>query len=275
MDVEFDLKKSAVMNAQEHYEKAKKANEKLRGAEKALEETIERVEELKRKNIIEKEKTLKRKIVKEGRWYEKFRWFESSDNLLVVGGRDSTTNEILIKKHLEKNDLVFHADVHGAPFFVVKNPKKEGVPENTMREAAEAAASYSSSWKKGLGSCDVYQVEPEQVSKKAESGEYLPKGGFMIRGTKNWFRNTELKLAIGFVIEDEAKVIGGPANAITAKTRHYVEIGVGSLKSKELALEIKKDILRKLGKEDGTRVKRISVDEIQKFIPSGGGRTLS
>jgi len=53
---------------------------------------------------------LSKEINKE--WYEKFRWFISSDDFLILGGRDATSNEIVIKKHTEKNDLVFHR-----PFF--------------------------------------------------------------------------------------------------------------------------------------------------------------
>ncbi|MFH1126225.1 MAG: NFACT RNA binding domain-containing protein [Candidatus Altiarchaeota archaeon] len=274
MDVELDLRKNASLNAQERYEKAKKAVEKIKGAQEALKETEKKLEE--RSRIVETkgEKGIRKRDLKEKKWYEKFRWFESSEGFLVVGGRDAVTNEILIKKHVEKNDLVFHADVHGAPFFVVKNPGNKEIPEDTLRETAEAAASYSSSWKRGLGSCDVYQVSPEQVSKKAESGEYLPRGGFMIRGSKNWFKGMELKIAVGLTIGEDATVIGGPESAVATKTRYFIEIGVGDLKPKELALEIKKRILQKTNKEDGLKVKKVSIDEIQKFIPSGQGAVL-
>lgn len=275
MEVEVDLRKNASTNAREYYEKAKKAGTKIKGAERALEETAKKMDELEKKASVREEGIIVRKKHTEKRWYEKFRWFYSSDGLLVVGGRDATTNEILIKKHVDKNDVIFHADVHGAPFFVVKNPAGEETPENTMKETAEAAASYSSAWKSGLGSCDVYYVSREQVSKTAGSGEYLPKGGFMVKGRKNWFRNTELKMAVGFVIGDEVTVIGGPVKSVASKTKHYVEIGVGSLKSGELALEIKKQVLRKTGREEGVKAKNASLEDIQKFIPGGRGRTLA
>jgi len=275
MDVSIDIRKNAILNAQEHYERAKKAAVKVTGAQKALAETISKIEKLKTTHAVEKAKTVRKKEFKEKRWFDKFRWFESSDGFLVVGGRDAVTNEILIKKHAEKNDFVFHADVHGAPFFLVKNPSGGSIPENTMREAADAAAAYSSAWKAGLGSCDVYYVKPDQVSKKAESGEFLPKGGFMIRGTKAWFRSRELVLALGLVIGDAAIAIGGPVSAVAAKTEHYSKIGVGSLKPGELALEVKKQILRTTIREDGVKVKDISLEELQRFIPSGTGRILA
>jgi len=274
MDVELDLKEKAAENAREYYKKAKKAREKVKGAVKALEETKLRMEKLDERSIVEKE-VVKKKTLKERKWFDKFHWFESSDGFLVVGGRDAVTNEILIKKHLENSDVVFHADVQGAPFFVIKNSENKTIPERTLRETAEAAASYSSSWKKGLGSCDVYYVKPEQVSKKAESGEYIPKGGFMVRGNKNWFRNTELKMAIGFILGDVIEVVGGPISAVEAKTKYYVKVGVGDLKSKELSLEIKREVQRRTSKEDGIRIKNISLDEVQKHVPNGKSSILS
>jgi len=275
MEVELDLTGSVVENAQEHYRNAKKAAEKLKGAEKALKETEAKISKLRNDESSVKKKTVRKKPEAEKRWHDKFRLFESSDNFLVVGGRDAVTNEILVKKHVDKNDVIFHADVQGAPFFVIKNPEKKTVPEETMRETAEAAASYSSSWKRGIGSCDVYQVMPEQVSKKAESGEYLPKGAFMVRGEKNWFRNMELKLAVGFITGENAVAIGGPVSAVASKTKNYAEVGVGDMKSRELAAEIKKAVLRKTSRGEGVKVKAVPLDEIQKFIPGGQGRVLS
>ena len=53
-------------------------------------------------------------------WFEKFRWFKSSDGYIVVGGKDASSNEIIVKKHLEKNDLYFHTELRGAPSTVPK-----------------------------------------------------------------------------------------------------------------------------------------------------------
>ena len=47
-----------------------------------------------------KEKKLERKKSRE--WFEKFHWFYTSEGFLCIGGRDSTSNEIIIKKHTDK-----------------------------------------------------------------------------------------------------------------------------------------------------------------------------
>ena len=54
-------------------------------------------------------------------WYERYRWFITTDGLLVIGGRDASSNSALIRKHLTEHDIVFHAEVHGSPFFIIKN----------------------------------------------------------------------------------------------------------------------------------------------------------
>jgi len=102
----LNLRHSTQANANIYYEKAKKAEKKLEGAEKALRETQTRIEELKRR--IERVKEIRKPLAKRRKkaWYEKFRWFHSSDGFLVLGGRDATTNEILIKKHMEPHDIV-------------------------------------------------------------------------------------------------------------------------------------------------------------------------
>ncbi len=269
------IDKSIAQNASIYYEKSKKAKSKLEGAKKALRKSERELRLVEEGEVKVEKKTPDKPIEKpKPEWYEKFRWFMSGDGFLVIGGRDATTNDILIKKHLEPDDLVFHSTVHGAPFFIVKNPEGKNIPESTKRQAAEAAASYSSAWNAGWGSADVYAVKPEQVSKTAESGEYLTKGAFMVRGDREWFRKTPLKIAVGFKVNDYAEAIGGPEGAVDAYTKHHVTIGVGNKKSGQLSREIKENILRRTNKEDGQKIKKANLGDIQKWIPSGKGMIL-
>jgi len=275
MKFKIDIRKSVSENAEFYYKESKKAKHKAEGAKKALKDTREKIDKLKREREVSVvEHVPYKKKIKTKKWYEKFHWFYSSDNFLVVGGKDATTNEILIKKYLEKHDMVFHADIHGAPFFVIKNPDRKEIPEDTLREVAYAAASYSKAWKLGLGGCDVYYVSSEQVSKKAPSGEYLGKGAFMIHGKKRWFRNTKLEIGIGFRIDDEVEVIGGPVSSVEANSDYSVKIVPGGKKSGELAKEIKELIMKKSKNEYAEKIKKIRLEEIQKRIPGGKGRIL-
>lgn len=70
-----------------------------------------------------------------------------------------------------------------------------------MEKIAIFNACFSSAWKAGRGNVDVYCVKPEQVSQTANTGEYLSKGSFVIKGERKYFKNVVLKLFITF--EDE------------------------------------------------------------------------
>jgi len=212
---------------------------------------------------------------KERVWYEKFRWFHSSDGFLVIGGRDATTNEILIKKYTQPHDIVFHADVVGASFVVVKTEGKAPL-EQTIRESAQLAASHSSAWRETLSAVDVYWVRPEQVSKSPPPGQYVTKGAFMIHGAKNHVRNVPLRLAIGVLLkEKEADVVGGPAEAIAKQTKFFVEIVPGQQRSSVLAKQLRQLLAKKVSEEWRKRVLEIPLEEIQRFIPSGKGAVVS
>jgi predicted ribosome quality control (RQC) complex YloA/Tae2 family protein len=192
-----NLLKSAIDNATELYDKAKKAKRKAFGAEKALQETQAKLDQEKAQNedILNYKPKLLRKPPQ--KWYEKFRWFISSDDFIVVGGRDASTNELLVKKHMRGQDLFFHTTTRGAPVCIVQNPNNLPVPETTLRETANFDASYSAAWKNGWGNADIYYVYPDQVSKSPKSGEYLPKGSFYVTGKKNMLPKPYLELAIG------------------------------------------------------------------------------
>lgn len=249
--IKIDITKSIEENASIYFEKAKRAKKKLKGAREALKKSIEKFEKIKKeKPKIEKKKL---KIKRKKEWYEKFHWFVSSEGFLCIGGRDATSNEIVIKKHTEKNDIVFHTDMAGSPFFVIKtDSRKPG--KATLEEAAEATASYSRAWKLGLGYLDVFHVKPEQVSKKTKAGEYMPKGAFMIYGKTTYLRPT-LKLAVGI---KDSKIIGGPVNAVKANADKFVIIEQGREKASALAKKIQK----KLGGGD--------LDDIIRMLPAGG-----
>ena len=250
MRITLDLKKSIDKNASEYFEKAKKAKKKLAGAIKALEKTKVKLTAETEKKVVVKKKLIKT-VKKE--WFEKFRWCYSSDGFLMIGGRDATTNEIVIKKYTEKNDLVFHTDMAGSPFVVIKNPDNKKIPDTTKQEAAELTAAYSRAWKNGLGSLDVFYVTPEQVSKKAKAGEFLPKGAFMIYGETKYLQ-PKVEIAIG-IYKD--KVMAGPVSAIKKHCKDVIMVIPGNEKASSVAKLIRK-------------ILGASLDDIIRVIPAGG-----
>jgi len=268
----INLRHSIQANADKYYSRSKKAEKKLRGAEKTLRETRAKIEEVKKQVI--RVKATQRPLAKRRKkeWFEKFRWFRSSDGFLVIGGRDATSNEILIKKHMEPHDIVFHAEILGAPFVLIKTEGKTA-PEQTINEAAQLAASYSRAWREMLGAVNVYWVNPDQVSKTPPSGQFLKKGSFMIHGSKNFVRGVPLRVSIGVkTVEDEMMVVGGPVDAIAHQTKVYVEVVPGEQKSSQLAKQIRHQLSKKVSEDLKRSITKIPLEEIQRFIPLGRGK---
>jgi predicted ribosome quality control (RQC) complex YloA/Tae2 family protein len=259
MRLELKLNKSIEENASMYFDQSKKAKKKLEGIKKILEEYSKKSEDMQNKERKEKEKKdqlVPKKIIKV-EWYEKFRWFISSEGLLVIGGRDATTNEIIVKKHMSPYDLVFHTDAPGSPFFIIKSDPLKKITEKTITEAATTTACYSKAWKRGMHGADVFMVKPEQVSKETNSGEFIGKGSFMIHGKKEYVI-PEMKIAIGIL---DGKVIGGPVSAISSRTDKFVVVILGDDKTGDVAKKINKT----LGGD-------LSLDELNRFIPAGGSK---
>jgi hypothetical protein len=162
---------------------------------------------------------------------------------------------MLVKKHLDAGDRYAHADMHGAPSIVVK--MREGVGEASLREACEFAVATSKAWNAKIGSAAGYWVLPEQVSKTPQSGEYLAKGAFVIRGKRNYSDKIEIKLGIGEVEHDgERKVMGGPESAIKSLSKRYAILRPG---------EIDKDRLAKMLSDEF----EVPIEEVQAVMPPG------
>lgn len=264
----LNIKESAQKNAAEYYMKAKKAKSKIKGVEAAINETREKIEKARIKMVEKIGEVSKPQLRQEKReWYEKFHWFYSSEGFLVVGGRDAVTNEVLIKKYMEPQDIVFHADIFGSPFVLIKTLGKSP-SEKTIREAAQFTASYSRAWKEGLKSLDVYWVSPHQVSKTPPSGQYLPKGSFMIYGTKNYVKGVTLEIAVGLKKEgDQFKVIGGPFDAVAKQTNLYVKLFPDHEPKGKLVKQIRDKIAQAVSQDMRDKILKLSLDEIARFLP--------
>ncbi len=265
--VDLNMKLGIHQNAQRYYQQAKKIRKKLEGATRALEKTKKKIEQA-RSIEVEPENAPQRKIRRRKHWYDRFRHFISSEGFLVIGGRDASTNEEIIKKHIEASDIFFHTQAHGAPAVVIKAEVRE-VHSSTLEEAAQFAVSYSSVWRAGHYEGDCYWVRPEQVSKTPPSGEYLPKGSFVVRGKRNYMK-APVGLSLGIEINDETRVIGGPPSAIKQRSKYMVEIEPGDLDQNQVAKEISKIFFQEADDKYKLLVKSIaSPDCILKFLPPG------
>jgi len=246
-------------SAEKYYARGKQLKEKVARLKLEIERTKKEMASHK-EEIIEKKSA---PAPKKTEWYHKYRWFNTSGGFLCVSGKDADTNEELIKKRVEKTDLVIHADITGSPFGLLKTRGKPA-DEKSIKEALEFIAAYSRAWQAGVGVVDAYWVLPEQVTKKTPSGEYIGKGSFMVYGKKNSFK-TELKLAIGV---KNGEVVAGAASSVPAP---FAVIKPGRMEAKKLAGGIKAYLVAHSTKELKSRAEKLSLDEIARFIPFGRG----
>lgn len=256
MRLTLNVKKTIEKNAETYFEKAKKAKGKIAGLKIALTRFEAQKEKLQKEQTSVIAKLEKQKPIASDRkreWYEKFRWFYSSEGFLCIGGRDATTNDIVVKKHAEPGDLIFHTEAPGSPFFIIKADNK-AIGEATKEETAQAAATFSKGWKLGVTSMEVYHVTPEQVTKEAKAGEFLGKGAFMVIGKRTYY-NPTLEIAIGIL--DDGRIMSGPLPAVKKHCKKYAVIKQGDERPSDIA----KKLIHLFGA--GT------ADEIISALPSG------
>ena len=103
-----------------------------------------------------------------------------------------------------------------------------------------------------------FWVDNDKVSKTPNTGEFLAKGAFVIRGKRNWHRNLELNIAIGLITyEGNLKFMSGPISSIEKHSEKFVIFRPGFTE--------RKIVIRKLSES-------FSADstDIEKLLPSGG-----
>ncbi|KAI8818482.1 uncharacterized protein EV422DRAFT_168502 [Fimicolochytrium jonesii] len=218
LSIDIDIYASAYANARRYYDTKKvaavKQDKTLQAASKALKSAERKIEtELKTT-----QKAAPAAITKMRKpfWFEKFLWFISSENYLVVGGRDAGQNELLVRRYLGKGDIYVHADLHGAASVIVKNVTDPDapamIPPTTLHQAGTMSVCQSRAWDTKIVT-SAWWVEAGQVSKTAPTGEYLTTGSFMIRGKKNWLPPVQLVYGFGLLFRVDDSSAG----------RHYWE----------------------------------------------------
>ena len=257
VEVELDAALTAARNASRLFEEAKELE---RRAERAA-EAAARLKPAERERPALKPR-------RERRWFESFHHFVSSEGFLVIGGRDASQNEAIVRKYMRPDDVFLHADIHGGPAVVVKAEGREP-GEATLLEAAQLAAAYSRAWELGMAAVDVYWVRGEQVSKRPPSGEYLPRGAFMVYGRRNYLSKVKLELAVGVrVVDGGYELEAGPPSAIAKSCDAFVVLEPGRVPREEAARKVA-EVLTGALRAKGLRV-RIPPHEVLPLLPRGG-----
>lgn len=251
--VTLDYTKGLDANASDIYQQSKDIGEKGKHAEEALNDS--RAELAKREKGLAKQKAAmagKAQPTKQF-WFERFKWFFTSEGKLVIAGRDAHTNDGIVKKHLKEKDLYAHTDIHGAPSTIIKDGASASQQE--LREACQFATAQSKGWVAAVTEGSAYWVYPDQVSKTPNPGEFVPRGAFIIRGKRNYEYHLPMELVVGEITYQGArKVMCGPASCFKDCDK-YMVIRPGKNKNRL----------------SGEMAKRFNVpeEEISRILPPG------
>ncbi|XP_073465409.1 ribosome quality control complex subunit NEMF-like isoform X2 [Aquarana catesbeiana] len=198
--VDVDLSLSAYANAKKYYDHKRNAAKKTQKTVEAAEKAFKSAEKKTKQTLKEVQTVTTIQKARKVYWFEKFLWFISSENYLIIAGRDQQQNEMIVKRYLRPGDIYVHADLHGATSCVIKNPTGDPIPPRTLTEAGTMAVCYSAAWDARVIT-SAWWVHHNQVSKTAPTGEYLTTGSFMIRGKKNFLPPSYLMMGFGFLLK--------------------------------------------------------------------------
>ena len=264
--VMLELDATVHQNAQRYFESARKQKNKTSGAVEALAETERKLKRARKSEAKQKASGKLNRLKRSKRmWFEQHRWAMIEGGHLLVGGKDAKGNDSVVKKHLSNEDMYLHADLHGAPScslrssqgFALEERRPAHLPpdipayrlvdkledtdltKDKLQQAAVLALSWSRAWNGGGAHGTVYSVKPAQVSKSAQTGEFVGKGAFVIRGQRTWYKDMDVRIGIGIIaVNGVPMVVSGTPEHILSVCQRYAILSPGLTKKDQLANKI-------------------------------------
>ena len=181
--------------------------------------------------------------------YMSYRWFYTTSNKLVVGGKNKEQNELVIKNFLKPDYVVAHTSAPGSPFMIIQssNPSKQDI-----NEAAVFCACFSKEWKRvsknNKIAVDIFKGSQIYKTKTMKIGT------FGVKGNK---KTLNVKPELALLIQ-KGKLSVVPKISKIENT--FIEIKPGKLSKEQTVEEIYRVIKDKSIK--------ISKEEIMQVIPS-------
>ena len=217
------------------HQERKVINKKLKGAEIVLDEKSKQTE--KKKAIVIKTEKIK---LETHHWYQKYHWWYTKNKFLVVGGKNATDNEKLVKSYLNDNDYYFHSEDPGSGSFIMFTENR--IPDFTdIDETSEGVLALSAQWNSSYSAGDVFYVKGSQVSKTPPTGEYVGKGSFMIYGKKDSVKVASCTLGYGIY---ENQLMLAPYRVICRNGNKHIKLkprnDIKKMKGKMITNALKK-----------------------------------
>ncbi len=189
--------------------------------------------------------------------YQRYRWFFTSTNKLVVGGKNALQNEELIRrlKTTKKDFLGMHTADPGSPFAFILVEKKL-IKNTDIEECSIFTASFSRAWKEKKKKVEVHIFNLSQL--------YKTKGMKMgTWGVKLPIKKTSVNLEL-VLTKQKSKLRAVPESVVKKKKEILLKITPGKI-DKQLMLP---KIQISLDEE-------FSQEELLSALPSGGIKIIT
>ncbi|CAE7473596.1 Nemf [Symbiodinium microadriaticum] len=199
--VALNLNLSAHANVARLHSKRKETRDKTSRTQTHAEAAIKSAERKAHQDLqkFDLKQTIRR--VRQTWWFEKYIWFVSSENYLVVAGHDAVQTEQLFLKHLGENDAFIQADVAGARTCFVRNPEGGEVPPATLREAGTLALCHSTAWDKQIV-ISAWWVPITQVTRgKAPDEDHHCVDDFYVTGRRQFMPPLHLEMGMTLLFQ--------------------------------------------------------------------------
>lgn len=98
MVVDIDLDLSAFANARKYYDQKRSAAKKQQKTIESQSKAMKSAEKKTKQTLKEMQTITNINKARKVYWFEKFYWFISSENYLVIAGRDQQQNELIVKR---------------------------------------------------------------------------------------------------------------------------------------------------------------------------------
>jgi len=179
--------------------------------------------------------------------YENYRWFFTSNNVLVIGGKSDEQNELVLKNFLRPEYTVMHTSAPGSSFMIIQSEKPT---KKDLNETAVFTACFSKQWKNTSSDIEIDIFQGSQIYKTKS----MKLGTLGVKGDK---KTVKVKPELVLIIQ-KGKLRAVPS---TVKEKVLAEIKRGKLSKEEAAEKIAKKIKDKFDFP-------VSREEIMKAIPS-------
>lgn len=87
-------------------------------------------------------------LTRKKNWFERYRWFYTSEGFLVVMGKSIARGKRLVRKHSQESDLLISSDLSSVPEAVIEAQGDDRPSEISILEACRFIVSFTDQWSK-------------------------------------------------------------------------------------------------------------------------------